>query len=70
MSCSRAHYTEVEQNLIVGRAQLESVDHWKICDTLFPSTIAKCQLSVAENIKYRLVSPKCPCYILCSAVSS
>ena len=51
---------EVEENLIVGRTQSESVDHWKICDTLFPSTITKCQLSVAENIKYRLVNLTCP----------
>ena len=51
---------EVEQNLS------ESVDHWKICDSLFPSTIAKSQLSVAENIKYRLVSLKIPWYLYCT----
>ena len=64
------YYVEVEQNLIVGRIQSESVDNWKICDTLFPSTITKCPLSVAENIKYRLASLNCPCtYILYSEVS-
>ena len=47
---------EVEQNVVVGRTQSESFDYWKICDILFPSMIAKRQLSLAENIKYRLVS--------------
>ena len=49
-----AYTIEVEQNLAIGRTQSESLDHWKICDTLFPSTIAKNRLSLAENIKYRL----------------
>lgn len=43
--------TEVERNLVACNTQ--TLEHWKLFNTLFPLTVAKSQLSQAENLMYR-----------------
>ena len=46
-------HTEVERNLVANNIQ--TLDHWKLFNTLFPQTVAKGPLSQSENLMYRYI---------------
>ena len=50
--CSHILHAEVERNLVANNIQ--TLDHWKLFNTLFPLTVAKGQqLSQSESLMYR-----------------